>query len=127
MIAAHTGYARLGVRHERRIDAVPDHGWRVLDTLIGHGEHQLESRLRLHPTLHWRATDGRYQALTATEDVLLEVEPFGHASVSVEQGEYAERFSTLEPTQVLKLTRHTAMPAVFGYWLLLPGADPAVV
>src|SRR5262249_7698938 len=35
MLAAHDGYARLGVQHERRIDAVDGVGWRVLDQLVG--------------------------------------------------------------------------------------------
>jgi hypothetical protein len=123
LVASHDGYAGLGVRHERRIDAVPDVGWRVLDLLIGHGQHEAVSRLRLHPSLRWddrvvRTVDGR---------ALLYVRPIGHPTVALERGVYAERFSILEDVHVLRLSRSGPAPMLFGFWLLLPGAEPIVI
>jgi uncharacterized heparinase superfamily protein len=128
LVAAHGGYARLGVRHERRIDAVEGVGWRVLDQLTGRGAHVAEARLRLHPALRWRLdAPGRWLACDASGSGLLVVRPIGRPDVEVEPGVYAERFNQLQGVQVLRLSRHGHLPQVFGCWLLVPGAQPIVV
>jgi uncharacterized heparinase superfamily protein len=128
LVAAHDGYARFGVRHERRIDAVDGVGWRVLDTLTGRGSHVAEARLRLHPSLRWRfGSPGGWLACNASGEALLEVRPIGRPDVDIEPGVYAERFNQLQEVQVLRLRRHGPVPQVFGCWLLLPGAQPVVI
>ncbi|MBV9544186.1 MAG: alginate lyase family protein, partial [Chloroflexi bacterium] len=127
LVAEHDGYARLGVRHERRIDAVDGVGWRVLDTLTGRGAHVADARLRLHPSLHWQANSERWLACDASGRVLLQVRPIGRPVVTLERGIYAERFNQLQDVQVLRMQREGDLPHVFGCWLLLPGAEPVVV
>jgi uncharacterized heparinase superfamily protein len=127
LLAAHDGYARLGVRHERRIDAVEGVGWRVLDTLCGRGSHVADARLRLHPSLHWASEDARWVARDGSGGVLMEMRPIGRPEVELEVGVYAERFNQLQDVQVLRLRRQGPLPHVFGCWLLLPGAAPVVI
>jgi uncharacterized heparinase superfamily protein len=127
LVTSHDGYARLGVRHERRIDAVDGVGWRVLDTLAGRGSHCAEARLRLHPALHWRAAPSGWLACDASGTALLEIRPIGKPVVEIEPGVYAERFNRLQEVQVLRLRREGPLPQVFGCWLLFPGAEPVVV
>jgi uncharacterized heparinase superfamily protein len=126
LVASHDGYARLGVRHERRIDAASGVGWRVLDTLTGHGQHTADARLRLHPALRWRQQGERFVACDASGRALLQVEPIGAPRCTIEADVYAERFGQLQSVEVLRLQRHGHLPFVFGCWLLLPGAEPVV-
>jgi len=126
LVAAHDGYARLGVRHERRIDAVSGVGWRVLDTLTGHGRHTADARLRLHPALRWQTQGERFVARDASGRARLLVQPIGVPRCTIESDVYAERFGQLQSIAVLRLQRHGQLPFVFGCWLLLPGAEPVV-
>jgi uncharacterized heparinase superfamily protein len=127
LVASHAGYARLGVWHERRIDCLDGVGWRVLDVLSGSGAHTADARLRLHPALQWRARDGRFVACDAAGQPLLEVLPIGNPSCELEAGVYAERFGQLQSISVVRLRRSGRLPFVFGCWLLLPGAKPALL
>jgi uncharacterized heparinase superfamily protein len=128
LVGMHDGYARLGVRHERRIDAVEGVGWRILDILTGRGAHTADARLRLHPSLRWRqAAEGRWLACDTSGVALLEVHPIGNPALDLEAGLYAEHFHQLQDVEVLRLRRTGDLPHVFGCWLLLPGAEPVVV
>jgi uncharacterized heparinase superfamily protein len=128
LVGSHDGYRHLGVWHQREIRAVPGVGWRVLDTLFGGGAHLAESRLRVHPSLTLGAVDtrGTVAILDPAGQTVLRVRPIGGAALLVERGIYAERFSRLEEVDVLVLKRRQSLPLVFGYWLLLPGAEPEV-
>jgi uncharacterized heparinase superfamily protein len=128
LVASHDGYARLGVSHERRIDAVPGVGWRIQDLLIGRGAHRAQSRLRLHPSLTWHREGAVWTVVDpGTGALLLTVRPFGPLTACIERGAYAERFSRLQQVEVLTLTASTTAPTLFGAWLLLPGAEPSLV
>jgi uncharacterized heparinase superfamily protein len=124
LVAEHDGYARLGVRHERRIDAFAGRGWRILDTLMGTGEHTADARLRLHPALQFRAGVGEWLVCDADDRVVLVIRPIGTPEPELEAGVYAERFGQLQDVEVLRLRRRGPLPMVFGCWLLLPGAEP---
>ncbi len=124
LVAEHDGYARVGVRHERRIDAFADRGWRILDTLVGTGEHIADARLRLHPALQFRVGVGEWLVCDDEDRVLLAVRPIGGPDPELESGVYAERFGQLQDVEVLRLRRTGPLPLVFGCWLLLPGAEP---
>ncbi|MDQ3810355.1 MAG: heparinase II/III family protein [Chloroflexota bacterium] len=124
LVAEHDGYARLGVRHERRFDAFAGHGWRILDTVIGSGFHVADARLRLHPAVRARRSGFEWLIVDGQERTLLVVRPIGWPSVNLESGLYAERFNVVESVRVLRLRRHGRPPFVFGCWLLLPGAEP---
>lgn len=127
--ASHDGYRRIGARrHERQIDAVPGHGWRVLDTIYGRGNHRTASRIRLRPGLAWRAEAEDWTVMDGAGATVLRVVPIGAAAPRIQRGLYAERFSVLAEVQVLVLERRGPLPVVFGYWLLLPGAgEPPIV
>ncbi len=127
LVGSHDGYARRGVRHVREICAEPGSGWRVQDTLFGRGEHVAASRLRLHPDLRWRVDDRDYLALDVEGTLVLRVRPFGAVGSGVERGIYAPRFNQPRDVQVLVLRHAGPLPAVFGYWLLLPGGRPVLV
>jgi uncharacterized heparinase superfamily protein len=127
LVGAHDGYAHLGVRHQREVQAVPGSGWRVLDTLFGTGHHRADSRLRLHPDLRWQADGADHLAVDGSGTPLLRVRPIGQPAIAIERGVYAERFNTLREVEVLRLRRKGPLPVLFGYWLLLPGGEPAVV
>jgi uncharacterized heparinase superfamily protein len=127
LVGSHDGYARLGVRHERRLDAVPGVGWRVRDTLVGKGRHVAVARFRLHPTLSWRHDDADQVAIDGDGRVMLRLRPFGQVTVWRETGLYAERFGEVQEVEVVSLVRAADLPAVFGAWLLLPDAEPTVV
>lgn len=127
LIGSHAGYARMGVIHERRFDALHGSGWRIVDVLRGHGRHQAESRLQLAPGLRWEAQDGRWAAVGGQGRAVLCVEVFGPVRTLREQGVYAARFSHHEATDVLCLTWTGEAPVVFGCWLLLPGGRPSVL
>jgi uncharacterized heparinase superfamily protein len=127
LVGAHNGYAHLGVRHQREVQAVPGSGWRVLDTLLGSGHHTADSRLRLHPDLTWQADGADYRAVDGRGVALLRVRPIGQPAITIERGVYAERFNTRREVEVLRLRRDGPLPVLFGYWLLLPGGEPAVV
>jgi uncharacterized heparinase superfamily protein len=124
LVGAHDGYAHLGVRHERRIDAFVGRGWRILDTLVGSGVHTVDARLRLHPALRVRASVGEWLVYDADDRVLLAIRPIGEPEDELEPGVYAERFNQLQGIQVVRLRRRGPLPMVFGCWLLLPGAQP---
>jgi uncharacterized heparinase superfamily protein len=127
LIGSHDGYVRLGLRHERRFDAVPEVGWRILDRLVGHGRHVAVARYRLHPGLVWRAADGdTFVALDEHGDELLRLRPIGEVTIWRESGIYAERFGQVEAVDVLCLVHTGPPPKLFGAWLTLPGKQPTV-
>lgn len=125
LVGDHDGYARLGVRHERRFDAVPGTGWRIQDLLVGHGHHTVVSRLRLHPALRWRKEVDGWHVITQVGEALLHVRPFGPGEARVEAGWYAERFGALSPCEVLALRYVGELPVLVGYWIRVPGAPSA--
>ncbi|MGA8868531.1 MAG: alginate lyase family protein [Candidatus Sulfotelmatobacter sp.] len=45
----HDGYRRIGVKHRRAVQWLPDGGWVIVDDLLGTGEHEAR--------LHWLAAD----------------------------------------------------------------------
>jgi uncharacterized heparinase superfamily protein len=127
LVGGHDGYARLGLRHERRFDAVPGVGWRILDRLVGHGRHSAVARYRLHPGLTWRARDAdAFVVVDEQGKELLVLRPIGPVSPRREPGIYAERFGQVEPVDVLCLVHTGPPPKLFGAWLLLPGQQPTV-
>jgi uncharacterized heparinase superfamily protein len=127
LVGSHDGYARLGVRHERRIDAVAGVGWRVRDLLVGRGRHVAVARFRLHPAWRWRHDGSDEVACDGEGKAILRLRPFGRVVVWRETGLYAERFGQVQEVEVVCLVRAAPLPAVFGAWLLLPGAEPVVV
>jgi uncharacterized heparinase superfamily protein len=128
LVGSHTGYQRFAVRHERRIDAAAGVGWRVLDTLAGRRRHVAVARFRLHPTLRWRwPVEGEAQAVDDDGRVVLRLRPIGKVAVWTEAGLYAEHFGSVSQVDVLCLVWAAELPALFGAWLLLPGAEPVVV
>jgi len=132
LVGHHDGYARLGVRHERRIDAVVGVGWRVMDALYGRGRHTAVTRYRLHPAFHWRRAEaGDYVAVAVAADgdetPVLRLRPVGRVTTTRERGLYAERFSQVQDVDVLCLTWSGEAPLLAGCWLLLPGREPVVV
>jgi hypothetical protein len=112
--------AEYAVRHERRFESLPGRGWRILDTIVGRGIHTVDARLRLHPSLQFRAGVGEWLICDADDQVLLVVCPIGQAEVHLEDGVYAERFNQLQDVEVLRLSQRADLPIVFGCWLLLP-------
>lgn len=136
LIGSHDGYEHGpgpggggGVRHERRFDAVPGSGWRVVDTLYGTVTRpDAVARYRLHPGFQWRSgPDGAFDAVDSGGVAHLTVRPFGADDAYLEDGLYAERFGQALGVQVLCLAVTRPTPAVWGAWLLLPGGAPAVV
>ncbi|MBV9358406.1 MAG: alginate lyase family protein [Chloroflexi bacterium] len=127
LVGAHDGYLRLGLRHERRFDAVPGVGWRILDRLVGHGRHVAVARYRLHPGLgwRWRGADA-FAAVDEHGQDLLTLRPIGRITIWRESGIYAERFGRIEAVDVLCLVHRDPPPALFGAWLTLPGRQPTV-
>jgi uncharacterized heparinase superfamily protein len=127
LVGGHDGYARLGLRHERRFDAVPGVGWRILDRLVGDGRHTAVTRYRLHPGLTWRETGAdRFAVVDERGQELLVLHPIGPVTMRREPGIYAERFGQVEPVDVLCLVHTGPPPKLFGAWLTLPGQQPAV-
>ncbi len=127
LVGGHDGYARLGLRHERRFDAVPGVGWRILDRLVGHGRHTAIARYRLHPGLTWRASDAdTFAVVDEQHQELLVLRRIGPVTVRREAGIYAERFGNVEPVDVLCLVHTGPPPKLFGAWLTLPGKQPTV-
>ena len=116
--ASHDGYRRIGVPLVARLFKCYDEGvWLCQDVLWGSGEHELVSRLHLHP--HVQVLD-----LTSPEVILqvgsqrVQIVFEGAEGVlSTTPGRYCPEFGQVIPTTVLEFRRKTKVPAVIQWTL----------
>lgn len=148
--AEHTGYERLQdpVRHRRSVVfAKEPFAWVVVDTLVGRGDHQVESYLHLAPggklldvrqfegvgSASWAAVDlfkaetGAASDLRAAperalayahEGARIAVVPLGEASGTWESGWVAPRYGQRLEAPVLRLSTRLSAGSTIGYAVL---------
>ncbi len=132
VVAEHDGYAGpgTGVVHRRLLASLGTRGWIVLDGLLGHGEHTLESFVHLHPDLDCRPTAPRVVTFSgpaiagtivpASAGPLPEVR-IDRGTTEPVQGWYAPAFGRRVPNAVVVFRARTTLPYAMGYFV---GTDP---
>ena len=146
--AGHTGYERLPdpVVHQRTIFFTKRRfSWVVLDTLIGRGDHVIESLLQLAPDSRVRQLDqppGRIAnevawaldqlrrahsfpaspkagpgptTLVERDRTKVAVVPIGIEAVAVAEGSFSPRYGQRTPAPKLNLSRSVAAGSTLGY------------
>jgi uncharacterized heparinase superfamily protein len=109
--AGHDGYRVLPGRplHRRRVDAVPDGGWRILDEVTGAGRHRVRSALRLHPGLAAHLADGS-RVTVEGEGLRLLLSRDDGPPFSLEEGWYFPRMGERLPCTVVVQQAETELP-----------------
>lgn len=121
---AHDGYRRLSGRpvHHR---SVVWHGKRLVveDLLDGGGEHEVESRLHIHPGL----TVGLHEDQVFIRDgseLLLTVASLGGEEIACDEGWYCPEFGLSLPCSVLSVRlRNVRFPSRCGWVMTIGSAD----
>jgi uncharacterized heparinase superfamily protein len=109
--ASHDGYARLSGSpiHRRELQVSGRHvQW--VDTISGHGRHQVRGHIPIHPDASCRL-DGESFALDRPGVRMLRGTVTGDVSLRLEQGSYAEGFNLRRERQVLVWAWEGTLPA----------------
>lgn len=62
LTAQHDGYHKLGLRHQRKVTALRDGGWAVVDRVLSAKSEQASSSRIISLQLHWLLPDGEWRA-----------------------------------------------------------------
>jgi len=120
--ASHDAYRRLGVPViARHFECIEDGTWACMDVLWGSGNHDLVSRLHLHPAV----------TVAALESPIVELHVGGQrvrvafegtdGVLTAQPGRYCPEFGVVISTTVLEWRRHTKVPAVIKWTLTRMG------
>lgn len=118
----HYGYSRLTgqVIHRRTINRHGDN-WRIVDDLVGAGEHEVALRWRLCPG-QWRNEEGRWRAAVAGTDLVIAVRsPWGSRLVtgqeSPPEGWESLRYGCKEPAPTILCQGRSHLPLRLITWI----------
>ena len=116
--ASHDAYRRIGVPLVARLFKCNDEGvWLCQDVLWGSGEHELVSRLHLHPDVQvLELTSPQVILQVASQRVQIVFEG-AEGVLSTTPGRYCPEFGQEIPTTVLEFRRKTKVPAVIQWKL----------
>jgi uncharacterized heparinase superfamily protein len=116
--ASHDGYRRVGVPLVARLFKCNDEGvWLCQDVLWGSGEHELVSRLHLHPNVQVSELDSPRVILQVGSQRVQIVFEGAEGVLSTTPGRYCPEFGQVIPTAVLEFRRKTKVPAVIQWTL----------
>ena len=112
--AAHRGYARVGVEHQRSVQLHPDH-LLVLDVVKGTGKHSLDLRYILAPG--WQVNGEQTRGKTVTCDITglgylhLQCNAETPLNLSVVPAEISHAYGSSVPTVCIRIQTQSALPA----------------
>jgi uncharacterized heparinase superfamily protein len=114
---AHDGYARLPGQpvHQRTFDCEPGRRWEVRDTILGKGQHRLESFIHFHPDFRLERTPaGDWTAMSSDGFRRYRVRLSG-ADAHLERSTYCPAFGVRRDNWALRLATAATLPAMIGY------------
>ncbi len=116
--ASHDAYRRIGIPLiARHFECLDDGTWVCMDVLWGTGEHELVSRLHLHPDVKVMELTSLEVVLRVGERQVRMVFEGTDGVLSVAEGKYCPEFGEVQPTRVLEFRRKTKVPAVVKWTL----------
>lgn len=116
--ASHDGYRRIGVPIVARQFKCNDDGtWVCQDVLWGSGEHELVSRLHLHPEVQVIELTSPQVILQVGSQRVQIVFEGAEGVLSTTPGRYCPEFGQVISTTVLEFRRKTKVPAVIQWTL----------
>ena len=119
LVACHHAWADDGIVVERTVDLERPDFCRIIDQVIGSGEHALRCRFTLAPGLSARAVEqGIVIDGNGLRDLRLEVE--GGDEIVISEGICSPSYGLILPTTVIEIKAERALPAEILYlWRLL--------
>ena len=126
----HLGYKHLGVVHERTIIRLNNNAWIIADSLVGRGQHKLESFVHIHPSVRVTACEMREPSsldsmvprwlleFGASRYILMTL---GEGAVRQNRAWYSPGFAIRVPQAVLQWTLDAEIPVVMVYAIVPEG------
>ena len=116
--ASHDAYRRLHVPLvARHFECRDDGTWACMDVLWGTGQHELVSRLHLHPNVTVVTLESPAVVLKVGEQQVRITFEGLDGVLSTTTGRYCPQFGQVLPCPVLEWRRHTKVPAVVKWTL----------
>jgi asparagine synthase (glutamine-hydrolysing) len=115
----HDGYARLGVRHKRRLESVDEKNWRINDTLLGKGSHT--GILRWHfPYYPAYLEDNRLILESPGGQIIMQISADVPIQMKLQDEEESLYYGQLSPAKVLEVLFTSPMPVNMETFISLP-------
>lgn len=116
---SHNGYKRLKfpVVHNRDVTFDGHAVWTIKDSIVGKGEHRIESFIHLHPNIAIVELAAQKLALMLDGEKIASLAIFDNTSYDVCNAVYHPEFGVEQANKVVRLFYNGVMPASLGYSL----------